>query len=144
MLSTSSPSEAACPVCETPAPLATLCSQRACAKQGVHTIPIADARLAWAEPSSKREPLVGQFVGEFLITRRLGKGGFGKVLLGLQRPLFKLQSAVKLLELTGQDSRVAEYDRANIAGHGCGGAVVQNTLCVTSCAESARHQPVAV
>jgi serine/threonine protein kinase len=105
---TTSPSEAACPVCETPGPLATLCGQRTCAKQGIHCIPIAEARAAWAESSGKREPLVGQFVGEFLIVRRLGKGGFGKVLLGLQRPLYKLQAAVKLLELTGQDSRVAE------------------------------------
>lgn len=43
--------------------------------------------------------MVGQFVGDFLIVRTLGQGGFGKVYLGLQAPLYRLQGAVKLIEL---------------------------------------------
>ncbi|MCC6624881.1 MAG: protein kinase [Deltaproteobacteria bacterium] len=96
---------AACPNCESPGALGAPCTERACAKQALHAIPIEHARAAWQEASSKREPLVGHFVGDFLIVSRLGKGGFGKVLLGLQRPLFKLAAAVKLLEVHGQDER---------------------------------------
>ncbi len=102
-----SPHEAACPVCETPGRLGTPCTERSCARQGVCRIPLERARAAVTEVSSKREPLIGQHIGDFLIVARLGKGGFGKVLLGLQGPQYKLQAAVKLLELHGQDPRVA-------------------------------------
>jgi len=98
--------EAACPSCEASGRLGSPCQARACAKQGLNAIPLEHARAAWSEASSKREPLVGHFVGDFLIVSRLGKGGFGKVLLGLQRPLFKLAAAVKLLDLSTSDERM--------------------------------------
>lgn len=55
--------------------------------------------MAARAPVSQREPLIGQFVGDFLVVALLGKGGFGKVLLGLQRPLLRLKAAIKLLEI---------------------------------------------
>ena len=94
-----------CPSCESPGALGDACSEKVCARQGTCFIPDAMARKALALGPGQREPLIGQFIGDFLIVGRLGQGGFGKVLLGLQRSLYKLQAAVKLLEFNGGDER---------------------------------------
>ncbi len=97
-----------CPICEASGPVGSPCAERICERQGLAFIPEADARAALAMAAGDREGLIGRYVGDFLITRRLGKGGFGRVLLGLQRPLFKLKSAVKLLEFHGGDTSLNE------------------------------------
>jgi serine/threonine protein kinase len=92
-----------CPSCEAEGDVGTPCAERVCARQSIHFIPVAEARKALAEPTGVREPLIGQFVGDYLIIGRLGRGGFGRVLLGLQRPLYKLKSALKLIEAEPSD-----------------------------------------
>jgi len=99
--------QARCPLCDSVGPIGAPCGERVCRRQGVHFIPEADARRGAEQPASQREPLVGRFVGDYLITGRLGKGGFGKVLLALQRPMYKLRSALKLLEFQAADDRSA-------------------------------------
>lgn len=97
-----------CPSCEASGPVGAPCAERVCERQGIAFIPEPDARDALATATGDREALIGRFIGDFLITKRLGKGGFGRVLLGLQRPLFKLKGAVKLLEFHGADASVNE------------------------------------
>lgn len=96
-----------CPTCESSGPIGEPCSERVCIRQGTHIIPEAEARSALRLPASQREPLVGQYVGDYLITGQLGRGGFGKVLLALQRPMFKLRAAVKLLEFEAESTHAA-------------------------------------
>ncbi len=90
-----------CPRCEAPGELGEPCTERACLRLGAHFIPKAYAEAAFVVEPSKREILIGQFIGDYLIVQALGKGGFGKVLLGIQRPLYRLKAAIKLLELSG-------------------------------------------
>jgi serine/threonine-protein kinase len=53
-----------------------------------------------SRPSAIPDPLVGLVVGEFLVTRLLGAGSFGRVYLGVQ-PSIMLRAAVKILDLGG-------------------------------------------
>ncbi len=79
-----------------------------CQRQGVHFVPFENAKASWNASSFERESLVGQFVGDFLVLGRAGKGGFGRILLALQRPLFRLRGAIKLLELGGHDAAISK------------------------------------
>ncbi|MCC6620801.1 MAG: serine/threonine protein kinase [Deltaproteobacteria bacterium] len=88
-----------CPNCQARGAIGAPCVAPSCAGRGLHHIPLADAERGMKLPASQVEPLVGTMIGDFLIVQRLGKGGFGRVLLGLQRPLFRLRGAVKLLEV---------------------------------------------
>ena len=47
--------------------------------------------------------MVGHHVGDYLVLDKLGEGGFGKVFLALQRPLYRLEAALKVMETGGQD-----------------------------------------
>ena len=94
-----------CPTCEAQGELGAECVERVCARQGVHLIPPELAATHLRLPASQREPLVGQCIGDYLVIDTLGKGGFGVVLLGLQRPLFKLRAAIKLIAFEQQDER---------------------------------------
>ncbi len=88
-----------CPICEAIGPTGQACASAPCTRLGVHMVPDAEARRHKALPVAQVEPLVGTFVGEFLVLRKLGRGGFGRVLLGLQRPLYELHAAIKLLDV---------------------------------------------
>ena len=99
-----------CPSCEGDGEVGAPCPERVCARQSTHFIPISEARKALSEPMGVREALIGQFVGDYLIIGRLGRGGFGRVLLGLQRPLYKLKGAIKLIESEHGDK--AQQQRA--------------------------------
>ena len=103
----SGPTAGACPGCAGHGAIGSACGERACARLGMHYIPANEANVVLAQPSTQREVLVGQFVGDYLVIGRLGKGGFGKVLLGLQRPGYRLRAAVKLLEFEATDARTA-------------------------------------
>jgi hypothetical protein len=92
-----------CPSCGAEGGVGLPCAERVCSLQSVHLIPQADARAAQSQPLGTREPLVGQFLGDYLIVGRLGRGGSGRVLLGLQRPLYRLRSAVKILDADHPD-----------------------------------------
>lgn len=115
-----------CPNCESLGPLGVPCGERICARQGIYTIPPEAARKALLEPAGQREPLIGQLVGDYLIIGRLGKGGFGKVLLGLQRPLHKLKAAIKLVEFAGSDERVHQRVAAKFETEAAALAVLQS------------------
>ncbi len=102
------PPPGACPSCEGSGDVGQPCPERVCQRQGVHFVPHEYARASWNSTSLDRESLAGQFVGDFLVLGRVGKGGFGRVLLALQRPLFRLRGAVKLLELGGADATISK------------------------------------
>ena len=95
------PPASICPGCDQPGALGEPCPELACKKRGYHYIPRAEWLLAHHDPQTQPDAALGQFVGDFLLTRVLGQGGFGKVYLGLQAPLYRLKGAVKLIELDG-------------------------------------------
>ncbi|MCC6619817.1 MAG: serine/threonine protein kinase [Deltaproteobacteria bacterium] len=86
-----------CPSCGEVGVVGSPCAAAVCARRGIHRVPMAHADAALATPPHELEAAIGTFVGDFLIVKRLGAGGFGRVLLGLQRPLFELRAAVKIL-----------------------------------------------
>jgi len=92
----------------------------------MHHIPPSEAKVVLAQPSTQREALIGQFVGDYLVIGRLGKGGFGKVLLGLQRPGYRLRAAVKLLEFEATDARTAAKVTEKFDTEGAALAVLQH------------------
>ncbi len=109
----------ACPSCERPGEVGHGCPERVCKRNGIHVIPEDNAREELSLPAERREPLVGTVIGDFLVVGKLGVGGFGKVLLVLQRPLFKLKAALKLLNveaLRGSDLRSNLQKFENEAG----------------------------
>jgi serine/threonine-protein kinase len=67
-------------------------------------IPAHHAEANLARRPEDREPLVGSFVADYLVVARLGRGTFGRVLLGLQRPRFRLRAALKLLDFEPPDA----------------------------------------
>ena len=73
----------------------------------MHFIPADSADAVAKVPPERREPLIGTYIGDFLVIGSLGKGGFGKVLLVLQRPLFKLRAACKVIQFEGMEPRAA-------------------------------------
>ncbi|MCA9519215.1 MAG: protein kinase, partial [Myxococcales bacterium] len=104
---TTSTSLGCCPSCEASGRVGAACHERVCQRNGMHCVPVDYARRALALDPSQREPLVGQYVDDFLVVGRLGRGGFGKVLEALQGPQFRLRAAVKLLEFTNPDARTS-------------------------------------
>lgn len=96
-----------CPGCDARGALGDACSERACRKRKYHFIP----HDYWDNSNKLAEgpdPMLGQFVGDFLLVERIGAGGFGKIFLGLQAPLFQLKGAVKLIELDHYDDDITE------------------------------------
>ncbi len=96
-----------CPSCSGDGRIGDACPERACANRLIHFIPVEHVLRNAKLTPSQAEPLVGRFVGDHLIVERVGKGGFGKVLLALQRPLYRLKTAVKLLEIESRDKNTA-------------------------------------
>ena len=52
--------------------------------------------------------MIGARVGDYLVVALLGAGGFGKVFLALQEPLYRLRAAVKLMETVTRDEALVE------------------------------------
>ncbi|MCC6620804.1 MAG: serine/threonine protein kinase [Deltaproteobacteria bacterium] len=87
-----------CPYCDATGPIGAPCRTRGCVARKVCMLPPEYAGKVQRTSPGELEPLVGTFVGDYLILDRLGRGGFGRVLLGLQRPLFEPRGAIKLLD----------------------------------------------
>ena len=94
---------ARCPGCETAGELGTACPEKACSKLGYHFIP-----EEYLEGEERSDAVVGQMIGDFLVVKPIGSGGFGRVYLALQAPLFRLKGALKLLELPTQNAVVVQ------------------------------------
>lgn len=90
-----------CPSCDADGEVGTPCSERACRKRGYHFIPTGFWHEAHAEGAP--DPLVGTLIADFLVVNSIGAGGFGKVYLTLQAPLFRLKGALKLIEHASGD-----------------------------------------
>lgn len=74
-----------------------MCPEKACIKRGYHYIPQEywdRAHIDGAKPDST----LGQLIGDYLVVAPIGSGGFGKVFLALQSPIFRLKGALKILE----------------------------------------------
>jgi serine/threonine protein kinase len=115
-----------CPTCEAAGDVGQPCEERVCVRQATHFVPEAEALRVLAEPATSREPLVGQFVGDYLIVGRLGRGGFGRVLLGLQRPSFRLRAAVKLIEAEHRDASLRQKALAKFEAEADALAILQS------------------
>lgn len=92
-----------CPGCDQPGPLGQACSERACAKRSYHYIPVdywERAHKGGAQP----DPTLGLLIGDYLVVAPIGSGGFGKVFLALQSPIFRLRGALKLLEFPSDNA----------------------------------------
>lgn len=97
-----------CPSCDEPGEVGRACEGVACVKRGYHFIPLNFWERAH-RGGNQPDPLIGLFMGDFLLVDTVGAGGFGKVCLGLQTPLFRLRGALKLLEFPNNDP---EFQRA--------------------------------
>ncbi len=94
-----------CPGCDSTGEVGVTCSEKACTKLGYHFIP----EQYWADIGDEvADPIVGQTIGDFLVVASVGAGGFGRVYLALQAPLYRLKGALKLLELPSQNAVVVE------------------------------------
>ncbi len=92
-----------CPHCELPGPVGGPCSAQVCERRGYHFVP--GAQLL-AQPADTRSPRIGTRVGDYLLVRSLGKGGFGEVFQG-EQPAVGLQAAIKLIHseaIAGEDA----------------------------------------
>ncbi|MBM4356188.1 MAG: serine/threonine protein kinase, partial [Deltaproteobacteria bacterium] len=97
-----------CPSCETAGTAGTPCPQAVCARRGYHFVP-----AEYYSGSTAADALVGRRADEYLIVRRIGKGGFGSVYLALQLPIL-LKCALKVLhesieEQPGGDALMAKF-----------------------------------
>ena len=93
-----------CPSCDAPGAIGTPCPERVCALRAVHRIPEEHAAKVRADHGSS-DPLVGQVIAGYLVVDLLGQGGFGKVLLALQQPTYRLRAALKLFSPASPDER---------------------------------------
>jgi formylglycine-generating enzyme required for sulfatase activity/serine/threonine protein kinase len=75
------PTGGICPHCEKPAEIGQLCQEAGCAKRSIHGIPLAYA--TWPR-SEAADAMLGQKLGAHVLVKRLGKGSFGSVYLGLE------------------------------------------------------------
>jgi len=86
-----------CPGCDQTGKIGEACSEKGCAKRGYHFIPVAYWELVHKDGAAP-DPVLGVLIGDFLVVAPIGSGGFGKVFLALQSPIFRLRGALKLLE----------------------------------------------
>jgi serine/threonine protein kinase/alpha-tubulin suppressor-like RCC1 family protein len=92
-----------CPSCDAPGEVGRSCQDKVCQKRGYHFIPEDHWTRAHAGKDPNPDPVIGLEIGDFLVVDILGAGGFGKVFLALQSPLFRLQGALKLIEFPNDD-----------------------------------------
>ena len=90
-----------CPSCDAEGVIGRPCQQRVCLKRGYRFVPTE----AWvrAHDGGAPDPMIGVLVGDFLIIDFVGAGGFGKVYLALQGPMFRLKGALKLIDYEADD-----------------------------------------
>jgi serine/threonine protein kinase/alpha-tubulin suppressor-like RCC1 family protein len=98
-----------CPSCDEVGVVGDACQGVACRKRGYHFIPQDFWDRAHAQEDKSPDALIGQLIGDFLLVDTVGAGGFGKVCLALQSPIFRLRGALKLLEFPNDDP---EFQRA--------------------------------
>ncbi len=97
-----------CPGCDASGPVGGACEEKACRKRGYRFIPPDFWEEAHDADGDLVDAAVGRMVGDFLLVGVLGSGGFGTVYLALQKPLFRLRGALKLIEPPEQDDEFAE------------------------------------
>ncbi|MCA9523125.1 MAG: serine/threonine-protein kinase [Myxococcales bacterium] len=85
-----------CPHCESAGNPGEACGRELCRRKGYHFIPQSSFEKIAATPYEERDPLFGRMVDDYLVAGQLGEGGFGKVYLALQMPLF-MMCALKLM-----------------------------------------------
>ncbi len=95
--------EGKCPGCDAAGPLGEACAEKGCTKRGYHFIPMDYWEAAHDDEGAHPDPVIGQLVGDFLAVAKIGAGGFGKVFLALQNPLFRLKGALKLIEFPSEN-----------------------------------------
>ena len=96
-----------CPACEGEGPVGQGCEQKGCANQRLHFVPRPYLEQARASKGRGATEGLGRFIGDYLVVGHIGAGGFGAVLLGLQRPRFLLKAAVKLMHGGAVDPALA-------------------------------------
>ncbi|MGM0557116.1 MAG: protein kinase domain-containing protein [Myxococcota bacterium] len=97
-----------CPGCDDVGPVGDACEGKACKKRGYHYIPKSLWERAHTTNNGSPDPNIGKLIGDFLVVGKLGAGGFGKVYLALQAPLFRLKGALKLIESPTENKEFAE------------------------------------
>lgn len=90
------PLEGQCHRCGQQGSTGSACSTLSC--HGTLYIPRAAAREQQALAHIGPRELIGRMIGDFLVIKALGKGGFGSVYLALKRPSYRTQGALKLFD----------------------------------------------
>ena len=96
-----------CPGCEREGPVGDACGEAVCARRGFAFVPAEYLRRFADGGPGAPDPFVGRMVDDYLVVSVLGAGGFGKVFLALQRPLWKLRAALKRMEIHSDDPEMA-------------------------------------
>lgn len=99
--------EGKCRGCDAEGEVGEPCDADACAKRDLRFIP-KQYHESLGEADDVPDPLVGRLVGDFLVVQLLEVGGFGKVYLALQEPMFRLRGAMKVLEFSTRDTELAD------------------------------------
>jgi len=82
------------------------CPERACSRRGLHRIPEEWHRRHQGRGPDRIDPVIGRRIDDHLVVDLLGRGGFGKVYLVLQAPLW-MKAALKLMEPVTEDPEMA-------------------------------------
>ncbi|MCA9522066.1 MAG: protein kinase [Myxococcales bacterium] len=77
-----------------------------CQIKGYYRIPDEYFAALRGKPAQSRDPNIGMLIGDFLVSSRLGEGGFGRVYLALQLPLF-MKAALKIMLRGVGDDRMS-------------------------------------
>ena len=96
-----------CPNCDREGAIGERCPEKACKKRGYHYVP----QVFWDRAhrnDDTPDPMIGTMAGDFLIVDKVGAGGFGKVFLALQSPLFRLRGALKLIDFPSDNAVVVQ------------------------------------
>jgi len=95
-----------CPGCDGEGPVGSPCEERACGRRGLHRIPEEWHRRHRARGPDRLDPNIGRRIDDYLVVDLLGRGGFGKVFLVLQAPLW-MKGALKLMDQVTEDPEMA-------------------------------------
>ena len=95
-------SQGKCPSCDTSGLVGSRCLTRGCEKRGYRFVPLESWESEHQEGATP-DPMVGVQVGDFLVVGVVGAGGFGKVYLALQAPLFELKGALKIIDFEAEE-----------------------------------------
>ncbi|MCA9523817.1 MAG: hypothetical protein KC609_22765, partial [Myxococcales bacterium] len=88
--------EGKCPRCDRNGAAGSPCQTDGCRVSGVHCIPRGYHERFRQLPEAEREPLIGQRIDDYLLVDTIGEGGFGRLFVTLQLPLF-MRCALKLM-----------------------------------------------